>query len=97
MQETITAVRAGHMTQKTAADHFEVPLGTLAKKLLGHASEMLHGAGRPTELLKSDDQLATFLKASASYEDGLTKIEVLHVIQNYIVSQNLKLVGQMKN
>ncbi|KAJ8892729.1 hypothetical protein PR048_005310 [Dryococelus australis] len=90
MQEAISAVHAGHMTQKTAADHFEVPLGTLTKKLSGHASEMSHGAGRSTILSKRDeDQLATFLKANA-YGDGLTKSEVLDVIQNYVASQNLK-------
>ncbi|GFU72879.1 DDE-1 domain-containing protein [Trichonephila clavipes] len=85
------SVRLGIYTGRRAAEKFNVPYGTLNKKLSGRAPVEAHGAGRPIEIsAKNEDKFAEYLFISGRYGYGYSKCEIKNLVAEFVKEEEIK-------
>ncbi|GFR00259.1 DDE-1 domain-containing protein [Trichonephila clavata] len=85
------SVRLGIYTGRRAAEKFNVPYGTLNKKLSGRAPVEAHGAGRPIEIsAQNEEKFAEYLFISGKYGYGYSKCEIKNLVAEFVKEEEIK-------
>ncbi|GFT86628.1 DDE-1 domain-containing protein [Nephila pilipes] len=85
------SVKLGIYTGRKAAAEFNVPYGTLNKKLSGRAPVEAHGAGRPIEIsIKNEEKFAEYLFISGRYGYGYSKCEIKDLVAEFVREEEIK-------
>lgn len=97
LQLAIKEVKEGTKTTRGAAIHYNIPRSTLRHYISGTrgqkgiVSSNNHGGGGRTALRKEEEEeLAAGLKIMEKWGYGLSKSEVLDIVQNYVITNELK-------
>ncbi|GIY91556.1 DDE-1 domain-containing protein [Caerostris extrusa] len=91
MRLAFQSVRSGQYTGRRAAAEFNVPYGTLNKKLSGRAPVEAHGAGRPIEItVKNEQKFAERLAISGNYGYGYSRNEIKELVAEFVKQEDIK-------
>ncbi|CAL1270058.1 unnamed protein product [Larinioides sclopetarius] len=91
MRLAYLSVKSGQYTGRKAAAMFEVPYGTLNKKLSGRAPVEAHGAGRPNEInAESEQKLAKYLMVAGKYGYGYSRCEIQNLVSEFVKEEGIK-------
>ncbi|GBN10631.1 hypothetical protein AVEN_238474-1 [Araneus ventricosus] len=91
MRLAYLSVKSGQYTGRKAAAMFEVPYGTLNKKLSGRAPVEAHGAGRPNEIsAESEQKFSEYLKIAGKYGYGYSRCEIQDLVSEFVKEEGIK-------
>lgn len=94
LQEALNKIKSGVLSIRGASGSYGIPRETLRDHLSGRRGKRgptIGGGGRTTQLDgKQEDELAECIRTLNKNGFGLSKSEVLDLVQNYVLVNNIK-------